>query len=95
MFNFTINNYWETSDFKDIVLNEYLSLSIAKNAGIATADFWLSDNKELLALRRFDRTENGSLFVEDMTVLMGKTSDQKYRGSYENLMKVADLYQIG
>lgn len=83
-----------SSDFKDIVLNEFLCLSIARNAGIATPDFWLSDNQELLALRRFDRTEKGSLFVEDMTVLMGKTSDQKYQGSYENLMKVADLYQL-
>lgn len=83
-----------SDEFKHIAVNEFLCLSIAKQAGLETPDFWLSDNQQLLVLRRFDRLESTSLAVEDMCVLMGKKSEHKYQGSYENIMKAADLYSL-
>ncbi|SJM89895.1 conserved hypothetical protein [Crenothrix polyspora] len=80
--------------FPHLAANEFLCLKIAQQAGVETADFWLSDDQTLLVSTRFDRLAGQSLAVEDMAVLMGKRSDQKYEGSYENVMKAAELYNL-
>ena len=54
-------------------------MSIAKEAGIAVPEFYLSDNAELFVMRRFDRDEQLNPFgFEDMAVLMGLATEQKY-----------------
>lgn len=83
-----------SDEFEELAINEFLCLSIAKQAGLETPQFWLSENQQLLVLRHFDRLQTGVVAVEDMCVLMGKLSEHKYQGSYENLMKAADLYNL-
>ncbi len=79
--------------FPNLALNEFVCMSIAKACGIATPEFWLSDNEELFIMKRFDITSNGSaLGMEDFAVLMKKSSSEKYLSSYESVAKVIDLY---
>lgn len=79
--------------FPHLAINEFICMSIAKEAGIETADFYLSDNRQLFVSRRFDRTDNGpALGFEDMAVLTGRQPHQKYEGSYESLAKVVEVY---
>ncbi|MCF6226676.1 MAG: type II toxin-antitoxin system HipA family toxin [Xanthomonadales bacterium] len=79
--------------FPNLTLNEFVCMSIAKACGIATPEFWLSDNEELFIMKRFDIASNGSpLGMEDFAVIMKKSSTEKYRSSYESVAKVIDLY---
>jgi len=79
--------------FPNLALNEFVCMSIAKACGIATPEFWLSDNEELFIMKRFDIASNGSpLGMEDFAVIMKKSSTEKYRSSYESVAKVIDLY---
>lgn len=74
--------------------NEFLCLSVARQAEIATPEFELSDDGELLILDRFDLREDGTrLGFEDIAALMGLSvrdtlADRKYQGSYK---AVADV----
>ncbi|OZG73078.1 hypothetical protein BTA51_11305 [Hahella sp. CCB-MM4] len=83
-------------EFPRLALNEYLCLSFAREAGIAVPDVWLSDNQELLVLKRFDQRNGLQLGMEDYCVLMGKQGGDRYRSSYESGAKVAGpLYRVG
>lgn len=69
--------------YPGLAVNEFVCMSMAKRADIPVPEFYLSENKQLFVMRRFDRTPQGSaLGFEDMTVLMGKTAADKYKGSY-------------
>ncbi len=74
-------------DYPALAENEFHCLSIAKAAGISVPDFWLSEDKKRLAIRRFDIDDATGQFLgfEDMVSLQGKVNDQKYEGSYENI----------
>ncbi|NCB57858.1 MAG: type II toxin-antitoxin system HipA family toxin [Gammaproteobacteria bacterium] len=72
--------------------NEYLCMSMAKACGIAVPEFYLSDNKELFIMERFDLAGNERLGMEDFCVLAGKQSEQKYIGSYEMGAKIVSLF---
>jgi serine/threonine-protein kinase HipA len=74
-------------DYPALAENEFHCLSIAKNAGIPVPEFWLSEDRKRLAIRRFDIDEATGRFLgfEDMVSLQGKVNDQKYDGSYENI----------
>ena len=72
--------------------NEYLCMSMAKACGIAVPDFYLSDNKELFIMERFDLDGDHRLGMEDFCVLAGKQSEQKYTGSYEMGARIVSLY---
>ena len=55
-------------------------------AGLPVPEFWLSQDKKRLALRRFDIDDTGRyLGFEDMVSLQGKVNDEKYEGSYEGV----------
>lgn len=83
----------EGLDFPDLARNEYLCLSVAKEAGLVVPDFFLSDDGHLLVIARFDRDEQGTpLGFEDMAVLTGRNSAQKYQGSYEMLAKAVAVF---
>ncbi|VAW66921.1 hypothetical protein MNBD_GAMMA10-286 [hydrothermal vent metagenome] len=80
-------------EFPDLATNEYICMKLAKACGIDTPEFWLSDNQQLFVMRRFDLSENGeSLAMEDMAVLQGKSTDDRYRSSYEQVAKAISLY---
>ncbi len=79
--------------FPHLAINEFLCMSIASAAGISTPDFYLSDGKRLFVMRRFDRTEHlGPLGFEDMAVLMGLGTEQKYSKSYELIAKAIGVF---
>lgn len=79
-------------EYPRLAENEFICMSLAKACGLPVADFWLSANKELFIMERFDIQGNGRLAMEDFCVLTGRTSDQKYIGSYETGAKVVSLF---
>jgi serine/threonine-protein kinase HipA len=79
-------------EFLHLTQNEYLCMSAARRAGIDVPNFWLSDDGGLFVLERFDVADGSPLGFEDMTVLMNKSSREKYQGSYELIAKAVQLY---
>lgn len=81
------------ADYPGLAVNEYVCMQIARRAGLAVPEFFLSENTELFVMRRFDRTAAGeALGFEDMAALMGRGADEKYMGSYEQIAKVIRLF---
>lgn len=82
--------------YPGLAANEFLCLSAARQAGIATPTFDLSNDGQMLLVDRFDVAEDGTrLGFEDIAALMGLRvrdiqSDRKYHGSYQ---RVAELLQ--
>lgn len=79
-------------EFPCLAENEYHCMSIARLAGLQVPDFWLSDDKKLFVVQRFDQGADGYLGFEDMTALMNKQNDQKYDSSYEMVAKAVTLF---
>lgn len=80
-------------DFPGLAINEFVCMSIARAAGMPGPDFFLSDDRRIFVIRRFDRDEQGAaLGFEDMAVLSGRGADQKYTGSCEMLAKLVRMY---
>lgn len=81
------------AEYPGLAANEYLCMSIAKEAGIVVPEFYLSDNKELFVMKRFDRTVDGGVVgFEDFASLAGLESGQKYERSYSFIAKLIDLF---
>jgi serine/threonine-protein kinase HipA len=80
-------------EFPGLAINEFLCMSVAKQAGIAVPEFYLSDNAKLFVMRRFDRDEQQNpIGFEDMAALMGLAAEQKYSKSYAAIAKAIRLY---
>lgn len=79
-------------DYKELALNEYYCMNIVKNAGIEVPEFYLSDDEKLFIMKRFDKVDNRYIGFEDMCVLMGKQRDDKYEGSYEQIVKTIKTF---
>lgn len=79
-------------EYPRLAENEFICMSLAKACGLPVADFWLSNNKELFIMERFDIKGDKRLAMEDFCVLAGKTSDHKYSGSYETGAKIVSLF---
>ena len=71
-------------EFPELALNEYICLKVCRAAGLAVPKAWLSNDRKLLIVERFDLNDVG---FEDACVLQGKAPDEKYEGSYERLAK--------
>jgi len=83
------------AEYPNIAINEFVCLSIAKEAGLRTPEFWNTEDRQLFIMRRFDILESGEkLGMEDFSVLMGKSGDKKYEGRYETLLRAANLYEV-
>ena len=80
------------NDFPGLAENEFHCMSIAQNAGIQVPAFWLSDDKKLFVIERFDLGATGYLGFEDMTSLTNKQNDQKYNGSYEQVAQAVNIF---
>ena len=67
--------------------NEFHCLSIAKAVDMDVPEFWLSQDRKRLAIRRFDIDHTSGQFLgfEDMVSIQGKVNDHKYEGSYESI----------
>lgn len=66
------------NEFPGLAINEFLCMSVAKEAGISVPEFYLSDNTQLFIMRRFDRDAAlNPIGFEDMAALMGSRSTPK------------------
>jgi len=75
-------------DYPYLAANEFFCMTAAKNAGLITPEFFLSENGGLFIMRRFDFTDDKkTLGFEDMCSLQALGTAQKYRGSYERVAK--------
>lgn len=80
-------------EFPGLAINEYLCMSIARDAGLPVPPFYLSQNHKLFIMRRFDRDEQlNPLGFEDMTTLMGLSAEQKYTKSYASMAKAVRVF---
>lgn len=81
------------ADYPGLAVNEFVCMSIARGAGIPVPEFFLSDNRRLFVMRRFDRTPEGhALGFEEMVVLMARGAAQKYEGSYERVARFLEMF---
>jgi len=83
-------------EYPGLAANEFLCMSIAKASGLAVPEFHLSNNKELFVMQRFDRTPDGTpIGFEDMAVLAGLSSREKYKTSYTHVAKLVEAFASG
>ncbi|MGI4836904.1 MAG: type II toxin-antitoxin system HipA family toxin [Janthinobacterium lividum] len=80
-------------DFPGLAINEFLCMDAARRAGMPVPAFFLSDNRKLFVMRRFDRDKHQQpLGFEDMAVLTGVGTEQKYGASYEKIARAIRLF---
>lgn len=80
-------------EFPGLAINEFLCMSVAREAGIPVPEFYLSDNAKLFVMRRFDRdAQLEPIGFEDMAALMGLSAEQKYSKSYAAIAKAIRLF---
>ncbi len=83
----------EGAHFPGLAINEYLCMSIAREAGIPVPEFYLSADGKRFVMRRFDRTQTGvPIGFEDTAALAGLNAKSKYSLSYEQVAVLLDLY---
>jgi len=79
--------------FPGLAINEFVCMSIVRSAGVPVPEFHLSGDGELFVMRRFDRPADGRILgFEDMLALAGRSTEQKYTGSYELVLRLLKLY---
>lgn len=80
-------------EYPELAANEYFSMQAARYAGLPTASVSLSENRQMLLVQRFDRTDNGDYFgFEDFCVLSGMRAGGRYASSCEALAKKVAIY---
>ena len=79
-------------EYKELALNEYYCMKIVKLSNIEVPEFYISDDEKLFIMKRFDKIEDSYIGFEDMCVLMGKQRDDKYEGSYEQIVKTIKIF---
>jgi serine/threonine-protein kinase HipA len=78
---------WDENEYPQLAANEYFCMRAAMYSKLQVPHFELSKNGKFLIVERFDLKSDSYLGFEDFCVLNGKTSGQKYEGSYENITK--------
>ncbi|ARP83823.1 hypothetical protein CAL12_25430 [Bordetella genomosp. 8] len=81
------------AEYEGLAENEFHCMTIARQAGLQVPRFWISDNKELFVVERFDIDQKTGQYLgfEDMTALTGRQNQEKYDSSYENVAKAISL----
>ncbi|MBN3761313.1 type II toxin-antitoxin system HipA family toxin [Burkholderia sp. Ac-20365] len=79
-------------DLPGLAPNEYLCLEVARHAGLEVPETRLSDDGQVLAVRRFDRSNGHMTAFEDYCSLKGVDPVNKYKGSLEELAKLTQTY---
>lgn len=72
-----------------LTVNEYVCMKAAEAAGLSPPNCWLSEDLKTFVIERFDYQDGDKLGFEDFSVLTGQ---DKYRGSYEMLLKAIEIY---
>ena len=79
---------WQ-AEYPQLALNEYFCMRAIQHAGLETPEFYINDDLSLFVMKRFDIIENEKyLGFEDMCVLTGRGTDDKYEGTYEEVIRV-------
>lgn len=79
--------------YPGLAANEFLCMTMARQAGVPVPEFYLSNNRELFVMKRFDRTPQGTaLGFEDMAALGGLSAHQKYDRSYSFIAKLVESF---
>ena len=80
-------------EYPELALNEYLCMRVVQKANICVPEFYLSQDRKLFIMKRFDiKEDNTYLGFEDMCVLFGKNRDDKYEGTYEQIAKTIKTF---
>lgn len=80
-------------EYPELGCNEYACLTLARHAGLQLPEYHLSDNGKLLISKRFDLDENSTpLGFEDLCVLQGKGTREKYDASLESCANTIRQY---
>ncbi|MEE9345865.1 MAG: type II toxin-antitoxin system HipA family toxin [Methylococcales bacterium] len=80
-------------EYPELGCNEYVCLTLAKQAGLTVPETYLSDNGKLLISKRFDLNETDEpLGFEDFCVLQGKATREKYDASLESCANTIRYY---
>lgn len=75
-------------EFPELALNEFFCMEAVRFSGLSVPEYYLSENRSMFVMRRFDLKTDGSFYgFEDGCVLLGKSTDEKYSTSYEDLVK--------
>jgi serine/threonine-protein kinase HipA len=81
------------AQYPGLAVNEFICMSIVREAGVSVPDFYLSENRKLFVMRRFDRTSKGEpIGFEDMASLMGRSAKEKYDASYGQIARAIEAY---
>jgi serine/threonine-protein kinase HipA len=84
---------FNSKECPELAANEFFSMQAALYSGLPTAKVSLSDNRSMLVVERFDRTQTGDfLGFEDFCVLSGMRSGGRYSSSYEDLAKKVSIF---
>lgn len=76
------------AEFPQLALNEFWCMEVFRIAGVPVPEFHLSADASLFIMKRFDYQADGRyLGFEDMCVLQARSRDDKYEGSYEQVVK--------
>jgi len=79
-----IVKFWEPNEYPQLAANEYFCLGAARNCGLDVPPYRLAEDGMALVIDRFDLRMDGTYRgFEDLCVLNGRRTDEKYRGSYE------------
>lgn len=84
-----------SSDYPNMAELEHLCMKMAERQNIPMAScglVYLADGQLAYITKRFDRTTNDKIQMEDFCQLSAKATDRKYNGSSELLGKVVDQY---
>jgi serine/threonine-protein kinase HipA len=81
-------------EYPQLTVNEYVCMQAAKHCQLDVPETYLSDDHAIFVIERFDKPNGIAFGFEDFTTLMGRpnTSDGKYIGSYESLLKATKIY---
>lgn len=80
-------------EYPGLAANEFLCMSMARACGLRVPEFYLSKNQELFVMQRFDRSPDGTpLGFEDMAVLAGLSSRDKYKTSYSHVARLVEAF---
>lgn len=99
---FTIVGLWgsyilkpPSTEYKFLPENEHLTMLLAQNCGIKTVPHGLIRFKSgefAYITKRIDRSKTGKLHMEDMCQLQERLTEDKYRGSVEQIGKIIEKY---
>lgn len=80
-------------EYPGLAENEFLCMSMARAAGLEVPEFWLSEDRSLFVIRRFDVAPGGAyLGFEDAASLTGRHARDKYDAPYSEIARaIADF----